>query len=88
MDGWIYEGPDTSVGIFGESWFHADCPNEPTGFDGEGLPECEVDTSLVGGVGAGMDHESRWAYRVHCLDCGRAIRWVESEWDPIYGEDQ
>ena len=25
-DGWSYEGPDPSVGIFGHAWTHEDCP--------------------------------------------------------------
>ena len=71
-EGWSYEGPDPSVGIFGEEWFHDDCKM----VNGPGNAECQgVTVNEIQGLpdDHGLAVVSR---QLCCVDCGEKVSFV------------
>lgn len=70
-DGWAWEGPDESVGIFGDLFVHDDCSVE---FD-HGTSYTSVATGVVGNDGM-----QTFTYTVLCLDCGGTVSFEIPEY--------
>jgi hypothetical protein len=74
-DGWSYEGPDESVGIFGYEYYHDACCADLDNFNEVELFEVErirTDDSTVLTVS-----------RLVCFDCTDEAVLVEEDFDPI-----
>lgn len=76
-EGWSYEGPDPSVGIFGHSWFH-DCEDHE-----QVVLERLVESHNEGEAMARM-MVTTW--ELSC-PCGATVTVTDSDWDPDCPED-
>lgn len=79
LEGWGYEGPDPSAGIFGEYYWHDACPVPGKSEDWEAELHENVGTFLGNGVNR-YRMVTAW---LTCRDCGgSSAPWSYREWDP------
>lgn len=72
-EGWGYEGPDESVGIFGEQWTHEDCEvlTGPGHDEYKGVEMSETQIGKWGSVDSnGM---AMFVRTLKCNDCGQKV---------------
>lgn len=75
-EGWSFEGPDPSVGIFGEEWTHEDCEV----LTGPGNDECKgVTVNEIQGKpdNHGLALVNR---QLVCVDCGEKASFTYVEY--------
>lgn len=78
MDGWEWEGPDASVGIFGSAWLHVLCPE---GDDADS--EVDVMEADLGTVLTDRRNGTLTTYvMLTCLDCGQQRLVTSTDYDP------
>jgi hypothetical protein len=70
-EGWYFEGPDPSVGLFGDYVVHSDCPNVP---DDEDVPEAAVTDTAYRTEGAVVTATTTYT----CPACGATTAAQES----------
>lgn len=77
-EGWVYEAPDPSVGIFGEGWIHDACPAEDEHGNADlNMAECKpISEERID------DHTVRVTYRLTCIDCDAIAETTEDHWLP------
>lgn len=75
---------DEAVGIFGEDWWHDDCPNVP--LDGA-VPDAIKEMVSCRSIGSGMNHVLACSYVLTCPACDAQWAWIENECDPIYTQE-
>lgn len=78
MDGWTYEGPDPSVGLFGEGWYHDSCP---AGNDADSEVDADV-TDLATVVTDVRNGTVTTFHMLTCLDCGQQRIITTTDYDP------
>ncbi len=82
-EGWSYEGPDPSVGIFGHLWMHDDCPQ----FNDEAM-----DSSVLEHMdefhfeGEGMNQEVVTTWTLEC-SCGATVTVRDYDYYPDFPEE-
>ena len=76
-DGWSYEGPDPTVGIFGEQWIHEDCTSLAGPGDGEmlGVDKTENQTSEIDAHGM-----AEVVHHLVCQDCAETATFATQEY--------
>lgn len=79
---WHYEGPDYSVGIFGEGWVHDACYDSEN-YDGSDIDT--IETMLFSWTsGFGMNRGRYWLYQFSCTGCGAVMYQIDSDYDPDF----
>lgn len=67
--GWGYEGPDESVGIFGETFYHDECPGE--------YADAEHEEKWTGQV---KDGHEIVIHTLVCPTCGKRAKFITREY--------
>ena len=85
MGGFVHDGPDPSVGIFSDYWYHETCKAIP---DDAEVPESILETVSARSIGDGMNHVLAISYLLTCPACDAQWAWIENESDPIYTDGE
>jgi len=73
--GWVYEGPDPSVGIFGEEFIHNDCPSMEVGTCDPLTAEASAEIK-----GEGDRRVLITNLQLVCSQCGTTAVAVREDW--------
>jgi hypothetical protein len=86
-EGWYIEGPDESVGIFGWTIYHDECPCFSAGDPLDEGQEPAIQQIFLGYLGWGVNRGREVLTMFTCRDCKQTLAFTESEWDPMEYED-
>lgn len=83
-EGWGHEGPDPSVGIFGDFYWHDACT---TSNDMEST-EADYTDKITSYNGEGYNRFADVTATMTCRACGATYSWTFNEWTPDYSVEE
>jgi hypothetical protein len=72
ISGWSYEGPDPSVGIFGDTFVHEKC-----------TVEYDLGVEATETLGFRDGDYVQYEVQLQCKDCGQEASFPMRDYDPI-----